>query len=314
MTAKLLVVDDEPRTAELTAEILRRAGYSVDVAGSGTEALEQVRLASPDLMLLDYEMPDMEAPEVLDSLRSGGERIAFPVIILTGARHSPADQVVGIERGATDYIVKGTDRQVMLARVRGALRERASAPGAVVRGRLHVDAARGEARLGDRHLKLERRPLLMLQLLANRSGEVVSRAISSRSVGSDTGSSSRTELAGALHRLRSTLARARAELELADADGDAPPVDKLLGDLGEALDLLGAVETAAFAIVHVLVLDDDEQRAALKAARPIVVTGAADPRSRAIAEGFDAFDYLIKPVEMEELAAAVSRRMAAESQ
>ncbi len=178
-------------------------------------------------------------------------------------------------------------------------------------------------------------------------------------MGSDTGSSSRTELAGALHRLRSTLARARAELELADADGDAPPVDKLLGDLGEALDLLGAVETAAFAIVHVLVLDDDErlaelmarglrrlgyeaesagrmrqlrprevvvfdlgllasldsaQRAALKAARPIVVTGAADPRSRAMAEGFDAFDYLIKPVEMEELAAAVSRRMAAESQ
>ena len=71
MTAKLLVVDDEPRTAELTAEILRRAGYSVDVAGSGTEALERVRLGSPDLMLLDYEMPDMEAPEVLDSLRSG---------------------------------------------------------------------------------------------------------------------------------------------------------------------------------------------------------------------------------------------------
>src|SRR5438132_2048571 len=176
MTAKLLVVDDEPRTAELTAEILRRAGYSVDVAGSGTEALERVRLGSPDLMLLDYEMPDMEAPEVLDSLRSGGERIPFPVIILTGARHSPADQVIGIERGATDYIVKGIDRQVMLARVRGALRERASAPGAVVRGRLHVDAFRGEARLGERHLKVERRPLLMLQLLANRSGEVVPRS------------------------------------------------------------------------------------------------------------------------------------------
>ena len=55
MTAKLLVVDDEPRTAELTAELLRRAGYSVDVASSGTEALERVRSGSPDLMLLDYE-------------------------------------------------------------------------------------------------------------------------------------------------------------------------------------------------------------------------------------------------------------------
>ena len=176
MTAKLLVVDDEPRTAELTAELLRRAGYSVEVAGSGTEALERIRTGSPDLMLLDYEMPDMEAPEVLDSLRSGGARIPFPVIILTGARHSPADQVIGLERGATDFVVKGTDRQVVLARVHSALRERAGSLTAITRGRLHVDASRGEARLGDRLLKLERRPLLMLQLLANRSGDVLSRA------------------------------------------------------------------------------------------------------------------------------------------
>lgn len=175
MTAKLLVVDDEPRMAELTADLLRRAGYVVDVAGSGSEALERIRSASPDLMVLDYEMPDMEAPEVLDLLSAGG-RIPFPVIILTGARHSSGDQVVGLERGATDFVVKGTDRQVVLARVRSALRERASAPAAVTRGRLHVDASRGEARLGDRVLKLERRPLMMLQLLANRSGEVVGRA------------------------------------------------------------------------------------------------------------------------------------------
>ena len=176
MNAKLLVVDDEPRTAELTAELLRRAGYTVDVAGSGSEALERVRADSPDLMLLDYEMPDMEAPEVLDSLRSGAERAPFPVIILTGARHAPGDQVLGIERGATDYIVKGTDRQVLLARVRGALRERAASTGPVVRGRLRIDAARREARLGDRLLKLERRPMLMLQLLASRPGEVVLRS------------------------------------------------------------------------------------------------------------------------------------------
>jgi DNA-binding response OmpR family regulator len=176
MNAKLLVVDDEPRTAELTAELLRRAGYTVDVAVSGLEALERVRADSPDLMLLDYEMPDMEAPEVLDSLRSGAQTAPFPVIILTGARHAPGDQVLGIERGATDYIVKGTDRQVLLARVRGALREHAARVGPVIRGRLRIDAARGEARLGDRLLKLERRPMLMLQLLANRPGEVVLRS------------------------------------------------------------------------------------------------------------------------------------------
>ena len=176
MTAKLLVVDDEPRAAELTAELLRRAGYAVEIAISGTEALERVRLNSPDLMLLDYEMPDMEAPEVLDTLRAGADRIAFPVIILTGARHAPGDQVVGIEHGATDYIVKGTDRQVLLARVRGALRERAPEARVVVAGQLRIDLARGQATLGDRALKLERRPLHMLQLLASRPGEVVGRA------------------------------------------------------------------------------------------------------------------------------------------
>jgi DNA-binding response OmpR family regulator len=176
VTSKLLVVDDEPRTAELTAGLLRRAGYTVEVAGSGGEALERVRQSTPDLMLLDFEMPDMDAPQVLDSLRSGADRVAFPVIILTGARHAPGDQVVGLERGATDYIAKGTDREVLLARVRGALRERSSAAGAVVRGRLRIDAARGQASLGDRTLKLERRPLAMLQLLAGRPGEVVRRA------------------------------------------------------------------------------------------------------------------------------------------
>jgi two-component system response regulator RegX3 len=174
--AKLLVVDDEPRAAELTAELLRRAGFVVEVAVSGGEALERVRRSSPDLMLLDYEMPDMQAPEVLDQLRSGGDRVAFPVIILTGARFAAGDQVVGIERGATDYIVKGTDRQVLLARIKGALREHAAADRVVVRGRLRVDVARGQAWLGERALKLERRPLVMLQLLAGRPGEVVTRA------------------------------------------------------------------------------------------------------------------------------------------
>jgi Response regulators consisting of a CheY-like receiver domain and a winged-helix DNA-binding domain len=172
----LLVVDDEPRTAELTAELLRRAGYAVEIAVSGTEALQSVRSSSPDLMLLDYEMPDMEAPEVLDSLRSGADRIAFPVIILTGARHAAGDQVIGIEHGATDFIVKGTDRQVLLARVRGALRERAPEMRVIVSGRLRIDLARGQASLGDRALKLERRPMLMLQLLASRPGEVVARS------------------------------------------------------------------------------------------------------------------------------------------
>ncbi len=176
MSAKLLVVDDEPRTAEVTAELLRRAGYEVQVASSGAEAVERSRSSAPNLMLLDYDMPDMQAPEVLDELRSGAERIPFPVIIFTGARHSPGDQVMGIERGATDYIAKGTDRQVLLARIRGALREHASTNRVLVKGRLRIDAAKGQAFLESKALKLERRPLLMLELLAAREGDVVTRA------------------------------------------------------------------------------------------------------------------------------------------
>jgi DNA-binding response OmpR family regulator len=175
VTAKLLVVDDEARTADVTAELLRRAGYEVHVARSGAEAVASARSSAPDLMLLDYEMPDMQAPEVLDELRSGAERISFPVIIFTGARHSPGDQVMGIERGATDYIVKGTDRQVLLARVRGALREHATTNRVLVRGRLRIDVAKGQAFLESKALKLERRPLLVLELLAAREGDAVTR-------------------------------------------------------------------------------------------------------------------------------------------
>jgi DNA-binding response OmpR family regulator len=173
--ARLLVVDDEPRTAEVTAELLRRAGYAVDVALSGGEALARVRSGTPDLMLLDYEMPDMDAPEVLDLLRSGSNRLSFPVIVLTGARLSAADQVLGLERGASDYIAKGVDRQVLLARVRGALRDRTAESRVLVRGRLRVDSLHMRVTIDGREVKVEGRPLTVLQLLAEREGEVVTR-------------------------------------------------------------------------------------------------------------------------------------------
>jgi len=174
-------------------------------------------------------------------------------------------------------------------------------------------------------------------------------------VDSDTGSSPSTELAAALHRLRSTLARLKAELELAAVDGEQPLPGRLLGDLNEALVLLQEVEHAAFGVVSVLVVDDDprlaeltarglrrlgydadststlrvlrpkeivvfdlgsaraldpSERAALRAARPIVVTGATDPGSRALASSLDASDYLVKPVELDELVKAISRHAA----
>jgi DNA-binding response OmpR family regulator len=147
----------------------------------------------------------------------------------------------------------------------------------------------------------------------------------------------------------------KAELELAREDRVAPPVERLKGDIDEALELLRAVERLALGLVTVLVLDDDVRlaeltarglrrmgydsdsaatfresrpgevvvfdlglyprldesaRSALRSERPIVVTGATDVASRALAKNLNASDYLVKPIELEELAAAISRRLA----
>jgi CheY-like chemotaxis protein len=172
-------------------------------------------------------------------------------------------------------------------------------------------------------------------------------------VESATGSSPPTDVAEALHRLRSTLARLKAELELAEVDDTAPPIDRLLAGLEEAFALLGTLEEADHAVVRVLLVDDDGRLAeitarglrrlgyeaesstalrqlrageilvfdlgllpgldaaekdAVRAARPIVVTGATGPASRAIASSLDATDYLVKPIVVEELAVAIKRR------
>ena len=174
---------------------------------------------------------------------------------------------------------------------------------------------------------------------------------------SATGSSRKPELAAALHRLRSVLARLKAELELAEVDGTSPPTDRLLADLDEAFALLGAAETASQSAMRVLLVDDDPRlaeitarglrrlgyeaestselrplragevlvfdlgmltdmdaaaRKSVRAAKPIVVTGATDPTSRALAASIEANDYLVKPIELDDLADAIKRRLAEE--
>jgi CheY-like chemotaxis protein len=174
-------------------------------------------------------------------------------------------------------------------------------------------------------------------------------------VGSDIGSSRKAELAAALHRLRSTLARMKAQLELAEADEAAPPVGHLLEDVEEALAHLSAAEGSGQASVRVLVADDDVKLAEitakslrrrgldaessaslrltmagevlvvdlglldglegsalaeLRAARPIIVTGATDRASRLIGQRVDASAYMVKPVDVDALAEAIRRRAA----
>ena len=176
MPARLLVVDDEPGTARVTAELLRRSGYEVEVAHGGVEAVERARSAPPDLMVLDYEMPDLEGPEVLEQLRARSGRVPFPVVILTGARAGTTEQVLGLELGAADYVLKGSDRQLLLARIRRALRDRTESGAELVRGALRIDTSAWQAWVGGRQLHLERRPFQVLLELASHEGQVLSRS------------------------------------------------------------------------------------------------------------------------------------------
>jgi DNA-binding response OmpR family regulator len=92
--ARILVVEDDPELASLSMGVLERAGYQVMVAHTGAEGIRLSRQELPDLTLLDFELPDMDAIELLDLIRDGAERTPSPVLILTGARHAASDQVV----------------------------------------------------------------------------------------------------------------------------------------------------------------------------------------------------------------------------
>jgi DNA-binding response OmpR family regulator len=174
-SARILVVEDDPELAHLSMGVLERAGYEVLVAHTGAEGVRISRAARPDLTILDFELPDMDAIEVLDQLRDGAARTPNPVLILTGARHGASDQVRGLEHGASDYLAKGLDRAVFLARIEAALRERRSPDAAVRQGRLLVDASRGTVTLGSQPIHMDRKPLLVLYQLAKRDGAVMTR-------------------------------------------------------------------------------------------------------------------------------------------
>jgi len=173
--ARILVIEDDPELASLSLGVLERAGYEVFVAHSGAEGVRLSREKLPDLTILDFELPDMDAIEVLDTLRQGASRTPTPVLILTGARNGPSDQVRGLEHGATDYLTKGLDRAIFLARIQAALREHRGDDSAIRRGRLLIDPRAGTVTLDGRQLDLDRKPMLLLYQLAKNDGSVVTR-------------------------------------------------------------------------------------------------------------------------------------------
>lgn len=176
MSARILVVDDEPAIVDVLVYNLQRASYEVVVARDGKEALAKARQDEPDLIILDLMLPQLDGLEVCRALRRERD---VPIIMLT-ARDSEVDRVVGLELGADDYVVKPFSVRELMARVgsvlrRAAPREPELASDLVKAGGLAVDAARHEVRWQGIELALTALEFDLLHCLACHAGQVLSR-------------------------------------------------------------------------------------------------------------------------------------------
>ena len=178
-SAKVLLVEDDERLAELIAEYLGRNGMAVHWVRRGDLAIEKTYEVDPDLVVLDVMLPGTDGFEILRELRARGATL--PVMILT-ARDEDFDRVVGLELGADEFIPKPVQPRVLLAHIRAMLRRAGmgerSAPGSgdsVLFGRLEIDAAAREVRLAGKPVDLTSSEFDLLWLLARNAGKVLSR-------------------------------------------------------------------------------------------------------------------------------------------
>jgi DNA-binding response OmpR family regulator len=172
----VLVVEDERDIRDLILLHLGREGFRCRTAATGTEALQAVRSARPDLVVLDLMLPELGGLEVCRRLRSDPASAALPIIMLT-AKADEVDRVVGLEMGADDYVVKPFSPKELVARVRAVLRRshRSVAPRALTAGRLSLDPAQHEVTLDGRPVALTPKEFELLQVLMDAAGRALSR-------------------------------------------------------------------------------------------------------------------------------------------
>ena len=174
MSALILVVDDEPKIVRLARDYLEKNGYRVVTAGDGPSALTMARRERPDLIVLDLLLPGMDGREVCRILRAESD---VPIIILT-ALSEESDQIVGLEIGADDYIVKPFSPRGLVARVRALLRRvqgGIQAPAVIRTGGLEVNTARHTAELTGVPLRLTPSEFDLLAVLARHPGQTLTR-------------------------------------------------------------------------------------------------------------------------------------------
>lgn len=173
----ILVVEDEADILELLRYNLNREGYRVREAATGEAALDSIRKAAPDLVLLDLMLPRIDGLEVCRQVRADGYT-RLPVIMLT-AKGEEADIVTGLELGADDYITKPFSPRVLLARVRAVLRRRSMAiPDGDESLRIHtlaIHPGRHEVLVEGEPVELTRTEFQVLLYLARRPGWVFTR-------------------------------------------------------------------------------------------------------------------------------------------
>lgn len=172
---KLLIVEDEPKTAAYLKTGLTENGFVVDVSGRGDEGLHLALTETYDLLILDVMLPEHDGWSILSTLRAAGR--STPVLFLT-ARDAVADRVKGLEFGADDYLVKPFAFSELLARVRTVLRRSPSRQPEVLRvADLEIDVLRHHATRGGRRLELTPKEFLLLLLFVRHPGEVLSRTL-----------------------------------------------------------------------------------------------------------------------------------------
>ncbi|MEZ5078729.1 MAG: response regulator transcription factor [Solirubrobacterales bacterium] len=174
----VLVVDDEPTIVEVVGRYMERAGYETHRALDGPEALRQAERHSPDLVVLDVMLPGIDGIEVMRQLH---ERPGKPVaVILLTARGEESDRLVGLRRGADDYVVKPFSPAELVARVDAVMRrvsppdEEESEP-PIEHGPLRIEPATRRVFLDGEELSLTQREFDLLAYLAARPGRVFSR-------------------------------------------------------------------------------------------------------------------------------------------
>jgi two-component system, OmpR family, phosphate regulon response regulator PhoB len=176
MGAKVLVVEDEEAISQLLAYNLEREGFRVDVAPDGDEALVAVSEARPDLVLLDWMLPNVSGIELCRQLRARGDTREIPIIMLT-ARGEEEDRIRGLDMGADDYVTKPFSMSELVARMRAVLRRTAPALAGDVAtfADIILDRQACRVRRGKRDVHLGPTEFRLLDVLMQRPGRVFSR-------------------------------------------------------------------------------------------------------------------------------------------